>query len=182
MVRQPTDGRGQSPPGLRLVVAHLLSGLAALDDRFARRWKPCSLETFLVTVTSPGVGGVAARWRVDLGTRRVTSADGLPAGEPAGGRWEVVGPIDLWARVVEGETSLSTALRQGLLRYRDAGDPTTAMLNRIAMLEELLGIPRWQRTRPLRSGEDRPQDQNSPRPEPDRTARCPASLAGPRRP
>jgi hypothetical protein len=170
VARQPADGRGQAPPGLRLVVAHLLSGLAALDDRFARRWEPCSLETFLVTVTSPGVGGVAARWRVDLGTRTVTSAAGVPAGEPAGGQWEVVGPIDLWAQVVEGETSLGMAHRRGMLRYWDAGDPTTAMLNRLAMLAELLGIARWHRTQPLRSGEERPQERGSPRPEPARTA------------
>jgi len=91
---------------------------------------------------------VAARWRVDLKARAITSAAGLPAGETAGTHWEVAGPIGLWAQVVEGRLNLSVALRRRLLRYRDQGDPTPAMLNRIAMLADLLGITTWQRADP----------------------------------
>ena len=142
---RPASGSGPVPPGLRLVVAHLLAGLAALDDRFAGRWEPCSQETFLMTVTLPGSGGVAARWRVDLKDRAVTPADALPAGETAGARWEVTGPVDPWAQVIKGQLNLSVALRRHLLRYCDTGDPTPAMLNRVAMLADLLGITTWQR-------------------------------------
>jgi Sulfotransferase family len=145
MPRPPDRRAGPAPRGLRLVVAHLLAGLAGLDDRFTGRWEPCSLETFLMTVTLPGSGAVAARWRVDLKTRAVTSAVGLAAGETAGARWEVTGPIDLWAQVIKGQLNLSVALRRRLLRYGDTGDPTPAMLNRIAMLADLLGITTWQR-------------------------------------
>jgi hypothetical protein len=171
--RQPANGSGQTPPGLRLVAAHLLSGLAGLDDGFTQRWEPCSLETFLVTVTSAAAGDVAARWRIDMRTRTVTSAEGLPAGETAGALWEIVGPVDLWARVVEGETNLGAALRRRVLRYRDAGDPTPAMLNRIAMLADLLGVTTWQRAQSLRPGERWPRkgwpgDAGSPRPRPGR--------------
>jgi len=40
------------------------------------------------------------------------------------------------------------ALRRRLLRYCDTGDPTPAMLNRVAMLADLLGITTWQRAAP----------------------------------
>jgi len=143
--RRPAGAGGPAPPSLRLVVAYLLAGLAGLDDRFAGRWEPCSLETFLMTVTLAGSGAVAARWRVDLKARSVTSADGLPAGETAGARWEVTGPADLWAQVVKGQLNLSVALRRRLLRYCDTGDPVPVMLNRVAMLADLLGITTWQR-------------------------------------
>src|SRR5215472_6722603 len=146
--QRPASGSEPVPPGLRTVAAHLLSGLDGLNDRFARRWEPCSLETFLLTVTSDDSGAVAARWRVDLKARAITSAAGLPAGETAGTHWEVTGPIGLWAQVVEGQLNLSVALRRRLLRYRDKGDPTPAMLNRIAMLADLLGITTWQRAGP----------------------------------
>jgi Sulfotransferase family len=152
---RPASGSRPAPPGLRMVAAHLLSGLGGLDDRFTRRWEPCSLETFLMTVTSAGSGEMAARWRIDLKTRAVTSAAGLPPGETAGARWEVTGPADLWAQVVKGQLNLSVALRRRLLRYSDPGDPTPIMLNRVTMLADLLGITTWQRSapasRPLRA-------------------------------
>src|SRR5262249_18048071 len=107
-------------------------------------------ETFLVTVTSADTGDVVARWRVDLGTRTITSADGVPAGETTGARWEVVGSVDVWMRVAEGEIDLSLALRRRLIRYRDTGQPAPVMLNRVAMLAGLLGITTWQRVQPPR--------------------------------
>ncbi|HEY7361583.1 MAG TPA: sulfotransferase, partial [Streptosporangiaceae bacterium] len=128
--QRPADGGDPTPPGLRLVVAHLLSGLAGVDDRFAQRWEPASQETFLVTVTSAETMDVVARWRVDLRTRTITSADDVPAGETAGARWEVAGTIDVWMRVAEGEIDLGLALRRRLLRYRDTGEPAAAMLTR----------------------------------------------------
>ena len=187
--RRPASGSGPAPPGLRLVAAHLLSGLGGLDERFARRWEPCSLETFLMTVTSADSGQVAARWRVDLKTGAVTSAAGLSAGETAGARWEVTGPVDLWAQVVGGQLNLSVALRRRLLRYCDTGDPTPAMLNRVAMLADLLGITTRQRAapapRPLRAtgsvranGPERPYGQ-APVPGP-RQASGQVATAGPR--
>jgi hypothetical protein len=154
--QRSADGGDPTPPGLRLVVAHLLSGLAGIDDRFAQRWEPASQETFLVTVTSAGTVDVVARWRVDLRTRTITSADGVPASETAGARWEVAGTVDVWMRVAEGEIDLSLALRRRLLRYRDTGEPTSAMLTRVAMLAGLLGITTWQRMQPARPGMERP--------------------------
>ena len=174
--RRPANGE-QTPPGLRLVVAHLLSGLAGIDDRFAQRWVPASLETFLVTVTSADTGHVVARWRVDLRTRTITSADGIPAGETTGARWEVVGTIDVWMRVAEGEVDLSLALRRRLIRYRDTGEPASVMLTRVAMLAGLLGITTWQRVQPPRPRTEPAPGQGPPLPRRERAA--PAGGPGP---
>jgi len=168
-VRQPANGE-QTPPGLRLVVAHLLSGLAGIDDRFAQRWEPASQETFLVTVTSADTGDVVARWRVDLRTRAITSAEGVPAGETTGARWEVVGSIDVWMRVAEGEIDLSLALRRRLIRYRDTGEPASVMLNRVAMLAGLLGITTWRRVQPPRPRTEQAPGQGPPLPRRERAA------------
>ena len=176
--RRPAGGGGQTPPGLRLVVAHLLSGLAGVDDRFAQRWEPASQETFLMTVTSADTGDLVARWRVDLRTRTITSAEGVPATETAGARWEVAGTIDVWMRVAEGEIDLSLALRRRLLRYRDTGEPASAMLNRVAMLAALLGITTWQRVQPVRPRTERPPGQGPPLPRRERAA--PAGAPRPR--
>jgi hypothetical protein len=152
------------------VVAHLLSGLAGIDDRFAQRWEPASQETFLVTVTSSETVDVVARWRVDLRTRAITSADGVPASETAGARWEVAGTVDVWMRVAEGEIDLSLALRRRLLRYRDTGEPTSAMLTRVAMLAGLLGITTWQRMQSASPRMERPPGQGPPLPRRERAA------------
>jgi len=167
---QRAAGGEQTPPGLRLVVAHLLSGLAGIDDRFAQRWVPASLETFLVTVTSADTGDVVARWRVDLRTRTITSADGIPAGETTGARWEVVGTVDVWMRVAEGEIDLSLALRRRLIRYRDTGEPASVMFNRVAMLAGLLGITTWQRVQPPRPRTEPAPGQGPPLPRRERAA------------
>jgi hypothetical protein len=168
--QRPATGGEQTPPGLRLVVAHLLSGLAGIDDRFAQRWEPASQETFLVTVTSADTGDVVARWRVELRTRTITSADGVPAAETAGARWEVVGAIDVWMRVAEGEIDLSLALRRRLLRYRDTGEPASVMFNRVSMLAALLGITTWRRVQPPRPRTEQPPGQGPPLPRRERTA------------
>jgi hypothetical protein len=168
--QRPATGDGQTPPGLRLVVAHLLSGLAGIDDRFAQRWEPASQETFLVTVTSADTGAVVARWRVELRTRTITSADGVPATETTGARWEIVGTIDVWMRVAEGEIDLSLALRRRMLRYRDTGEPASVMLDRVAMLAALLGITTWQRVQPPRPRTERPPGQGPPRERRERAA------------
>ena len=173
---RPATGGEQTPPGLRLVVAHLLSGLAGIDDRFAQRWQPASQETFLVTVASADTGDVVARWRVELRTRTITSANGVPPTETTGARWEIVGTIDVWMRVAEGEVDLSLALRRRLLRYRDTGEPAPVMLNRVAMLAALLGITTWQRVRPPRPRTERPPGQGPPPPPRERAAPAGAPL------
>ena len=137
-------GTGDTPPGLRMMAARLLSGLAKVDDRFASAWRPCSAEVFLVTVTAPGGGSVAARWRVDLAAPRVTSASGLAPGETGGARWDIVGCADTWKQVLAGGINLSIAFRARKLRYCDTGDVAASVPGvRIAMLAELLGVTVW---------------------------------------
>jgi len=70
-------GNGDAPPGLRMMAARLLSGMARLDGQFASLWQPCSREVFLVTVTAPG-GGIAARWRVDLVAASTSASPSAP--------------------------------------------------------------------------------------------------------
>jgi sulfotransferase family protein len=137
-------GTGSTPPGLRMMAARLLSGLARVDDRFASAWRPCSAEVFLVTVTAPGGGSVAARWRVDLAAPGVTSASGLAPGETGGARWDIVGCADTWKQVLDGGINLSIAFRARQLRYCDTGDVAASVPGvRIAMLAELLGVTVW---------------------------------------
>jgi hypothetical protein len=145
---QPSRADGDAP-GLRMIAARLLSGLATLDDRFTQQWEPCSREVFLVTVTAQGGGSVAARWRVDLATRTVTSASGLPPGETGGARWDIVGSAEVWKQALDGVANLSVVFRSRQLRYCDTGDvaPTVPGV-RVAMLGELLGITIWQAAEP----------------------------------
>jgi hypothetical protein len=144
-------GNGNSPPGLRMMAARLLSGMARLDGQFASLWQPCSREAFLVTVTAPGGGGtapgggIAARWRVDLAAAAITSASGLAPGETGGAQWDIIGSADTWKQVLDGGINLSVAFRTRQLRYCDTGDVAPAVPGiRVAMLGELLGITVWQ--------------------------------------
>jgi hypothetical protein len=138
-------GNGDAPPGLRMMAARLLSGMARLDGQFASLWQPCSREVFLVTVTTPGGGGIAARWRVDLAAAAITSASGLGPGETGGAQWDIIGSADIWKRVLDGGINLSVAFRTRQLRYCDTGDVAAAVPGvRVAMLGELLGITVWQ--------------------------------------
>jgi hypothetical protein len=150
------DGNGDTPPGLRTMAARLLSGMARLDERFATLWSPCSGEVFLFTVTTPGGGAVAARWRVDLAAPAITSASGLAPGETGGAQWDIIGSADTWKQVLDGGIDLGVAFRTRQLRYCDTGDVAAAVPGiRVAMLSELLalrcGSPRrrtaWRRFR-----------------------------------
>jgi hypothetical protein len=119
--------------------------MARLDRRFASLWQPCSREAFLVTVTVPGGGGIAARWRVDLAAAAITSASELAPGETGGAQWDIVGSADTWKQVLDGGINLSVAFRTRQLRYCDTGVVAAATPGiRVAMLGELLGITVWQ--------------------------------------
>lgn len=128
-----------------MMAARLLSAMARLDGQFAALWQPCSREAFLVTVTAPGGGTVAARWRVDLAAAAITSASELAPGETGGAQWDIIGSADTWKQVLDGGINLSVAFRTRQLRYCDTGDVAPAVPGiRVAMLGELLGITVWQ--------------------------------------
>jgi len=128
-----------------MMAVRLLSGMARLDSRFASLWQPCSREVFLVTVTAPGGGGIAARWRVDLAAPAIISASGLAPGETGGAQWDIIGSADTWKQVLDGGMNLSVAFRARQLRYCDTGDVAASVPGiRVAMLGELLGITVWQ--------------------------------------
>jgi hypothetical protein len=143
VAQEPPSGPGAAAPGLRMMAARLLSGLARLDGRFGSLWEPCSREVFLVTVTAPG--GIAARWRVDLAAPAITSASDLAPGETGGAQWDIIGSADTWKQVLDGGINLSVAFRGRRLRYCDTGDVAASVPGiRVAMLGELLGITVWQ--------------------------------------
>src|SRR5207249_5013824 len=113
-----SGGNGAAPPGLRMMAARLLSGMARLDGQFATLWRPCSREVFLVTVTAPGGGGIAARWRVDLASAAITSASGLAPGETGGAQWDIIGSADTWKQVLDGRRNPPPLRRQPSRRVR----------------------------------------------------------------
>jgi hypothetical protein len=131
-------------PRLYVKLGELLqSGLFRLSGRFATRWGAAAAESFLV-IAPPPVGGAApARWRVDLGARTVTLADG-GAGADETVTWQVTGSVATWQQVLRGDINLNVALRRRDLRYCDTGttDPTLPVA-RIGMLADLLTITSW---------------------------------------
>ena len=140
-----SSGNGDGPPGLRMMAARLLSGMARVEGQFASLWQPCSREAFLVTVTAPGGGEIVARWRVDLAAAAITSASGLAPGETSGAQWDIIGSAGTWKQVLDGGVNLSVAFRTRQLRYCDTGDVAPAVPGiRVAMLGELLGITVWE--------------------------------------
>ena len=178
-----SSGNGDAPPGLRMMAARLLSGMARLDGQFASLWQPCSREVFLVTVTAPGGGGVAARWRVDLAAAAITSASGLAPGETGGAQWDIIGTADIWKQVLDGGINLSVAFRARHLRYCDTGDVAAAVPGiRVAMLGELLGITVWQPAEPDGLGAVPPLTATAPAAPAHPAPAAPAHPAAPARP
>jgi Sulfotransferase family len=143
--RSATAGRAGAPwaQAAALVGRRLQTGMAAIDEGFARRWEEYAGESFTVAViATAGLGGGGeSRWRVDLAARTVTESVGLPgSGDDDQTGWDVVGSGEAWQSVLGG-TNLGVVLRRCELRYCDLGEagPVAADM-RIAMLADLLGL------------------------------------------
>jgi hypothetical protein len=127
-----------APPAALAVGERFAAAVASLGPQFSRRWQAASAETFgiLVTAAATPLAG-HCRWRVDLDSRTVT-ADPDPARETS---WDMVGSIDAWLAVLNGQANLGVALRRCDLRYCDAGEAGPAAADaRVNMLEDLLGL------------------------------------------
>ncbi len=138
------------------VAERLVAALARLGDDFAKRWEPCSADTFMLVATPPTGSGPAARWRVSLPTASVTTVIDPPtdagarsgAGEEPESAWDVIGSADTWEQILGGRANLSVALRHNQLRYCETGDAgPVAAEARIGMLGELLGLTSWRQAR-----------------------------------
>jgi hypothetical protein len=168
---------GGSTVGDPGVAERLAAGLARLGEDFAKRWEPCSADTFMLVATPATGSGPAARWRVSLPTASVTTVIDRPAdadtardgaardgtGRDSAGRdsaarddageepesaWDVIGSADTWEQILGGRANLSVALRHNQLRYCDTGDAgPVAAEARIGMLSELLGLTSWRHAR-----------------------------------
>jgi hypothetical protein len=75
-------GAAACDPG---VAERLVAALARLGDDFAKRWEPCSADTFMLVATPATGSGPAARWRVSLPTASVTTVIDGPADADAAG-------------------------------------------------------------------------------------------------
>jgi protein-tyrosine sulfotransferase len=142
--------------------------LAAMDDRFARRWESVLADKFLVVCRTQTAGG-EARWLVDLAGRAFTRDDAgvadLPsedagmagpapegAQEPEGAdpsdfEWSILGSPQAWQAILSGQVNLHVAMRRNDLRYCSGGEedgPLTSTA-RVTMLADLLGLSPWQR-------------------------------------
>lgn len=133
----------------------LQAGLARLSDDFGRRWDRYSTEMFDVVAESPDQPGQHIRWRVDLAARTVSAAS--PAGavgqdaeedDDTDSAWDILGPADVWEKLISGQENMSVALRRHELRYQDSGDSGPVALDtRIGMLSDLLGLASWGQAR-----------------------------------
>jgi hypothetical protein len=122
-----------------LIADRLQDGFLRLGERFSRRWNPYSRESFDVVATAPRGTGPNIRWRIDLAARTVSTREDVD--ESA---WDVVGSAATWERVLNGDTSLSVAMRRCELRYCDTGESgSVAATSRMDMIAEFLGLTSW---------------------------------------
>jgi Sulfotransferase family len=138
--QRPSDSPdGIDAPEATSVEVRLRDGVTRIDGVFARRWGPCSGESFGVVMTpSTGMGNDTRRWRVDIAARTVSDATGADGDDTD---WDIVGSADAWLAVLGGRTNLGVAMRRCYLRYcqNSEGGPVGAD-NRLDMLAELLTL------------------------------------------
>jgi protein-tyrosine sulfotransferase len=140
---QPLPGSRMTWSGSWPMARRLEAGLARIDERFIRQWRPYSAEAFLVTVISPAAD-THARWRVDLAARTLRAIDAGRADEMHAS-WEIIGSAEMWEQLMSGVTNLSVAFRRRQVRYSDSGNTgPTVPAQRIGMIADLLGITTWQ--------------------------------------
>jgi protein-tyrosine sulfotransferase len=120
----------------------LSAGLAvASREGGAGRWGPHGNETFVAVAVTKDPRCPAEYWLVDVGSATVTQVT-KDAQEDSD--WDLIGTLNAWEEVLDGEANLSVALRSCALRYCDNDETTlVAADTRIAMVAELLGLVDW---------------------------------------
>jgi hypothetical protein len=121
----------------------LRSSLEDVDPEATGRWGDYATETMVAVSVPADPHQSAEYWRVDLKNRALTFVTDAAREDSD---WDIIGSNAAWDQVITGKLNLSIAIRSCQLRYCDS-DETTGVLaadSRIAILGELLGLPRWQ--------------------------------------
>lgn len=151
--QEPDSEPGGHLPEAELLVDRLSAGLARLDGGLAVKWEAQAGETFQVVIRQPH--SAPRVWTVDLGAGVIVSGDRSAAAEPDaadapdadqgdedGADWSIVGTAESWARLLDGDLNMSTALRRNEVRYCDYGESDYFVTEaRITLLASLLKIP-----------------------------------------
>jgi hypothetical protein len=143
---QVTAGVRPAGGGTEWLAGRLSQAAAGTGEEFRARWSDRCAETFACVVRTAARQG-EARWLVNI------DAGTVVAGHARDGYdWCLIGEATAWTRVLDGQTDMGTALRQGLLRYypgqpaglsqAPAGDMPAAEY-RLAMAGDLLGLTPW---------------------------------------
>jgi hypothetical protein len=149
-------------PEAEILSDRLAAGLARHGASLPTRWKAQAGETFTVVIREPH----SAPWvrTVDLGAGVIVSGNraaaapdvpnpdvpnpDVPDMDADGGEdgpdedWSIVGTAQAWARLLDGDLNISTALRRNEVRYCDYGENDYFVTEaRITLLAALLRIP-----------------------------------------
>jgi hypothetical protein len=149
-------------PEAEILSDRLAAGLARHGASLPTRWKAQAGETFTVVIREPH----SAPWvrTVDLGAGVIVSGNraaaapdvpnpdvpnpDVPDMDADGGEdgpdedWSIVGTAQAWARLLDGDLNMSTALRRNEVRYCDYGENDYFVTEaRITLLAALLRIP-----------------------------------------
>jgi hypothetical protein len=139
---EPAQAPVTLPDWALAVDRRVRAGLAAVGQEFARAHGTRAKESVLLFVSAPGWADADAWWRLDLAAGTVTEGLGDAAADTD---WSLTGSALAWDRLLAGESNLGVAFRRGDLRYADQGDAGAGSVGadtRVAMLTDLLGVPR----------------------------------------
>jgi Sulfotransferase family len=122
-------------PEAKILSDRLAVGLAQFGASLSDRWKAQAGETFTVVIRQPHSGPWVRT--VDLGEGAILSGEDGPDAD-----WSIVATAEAWARLLDGDLNMSTALRRNEVRYCDYGENDYFVTEaRITLLASLLGIP-----------------------------------------
>jgi hypothetical protein len=144
--RTPLLSAGQRALGAKLQASLArLAADTALADAFRHRWGQFAAESFLVTATQQT--GPAVRWRVDLAEFALRIAAVVACADTTSAQWELLGPQDLWERLLGGGLNMSIAIRRRDMRYYETSEGAPGGVRvRLSLLGELLGVTTWSLT------------------------------------
>jgi hypothetical protein len=139
---EPRQASVTLPDWALAVDRRVRAGLALAGQEFARAHGPRAKESVLLFVSAPAWASGDAWWRLDLAAGTVTEGLGDAVVDTD---WSLTGSAQAWDGMLAGESNLGVAFRRGDLRYADKGDAGAGSIGadtRVAMLTELLGVPR----------------------------------------
>jgi hypothetical protein len=121
----------------------LRASLKDVGPEAADRWGDHAVETMVAVSIPTDPHEAAEYWQVDLKNRSLTFVTDAAREDSD---WDIVGSSAAWEQVISGKVNLGIAIRSCQLRYCDSDESNRLLVGdrRIAILGELLGLPRWQ--------------------------------------